>query len=99
MTRPNALPWLPPAPPIPVGTYIPVHIPLDVCSTELVLVRKEVMGNEYKANKLDGRKRVGRTDEHTNIQKKVAPPAPPNPVLGFTTLGQTDRNLILVGLV
>ena len=41
MTRPNALPWLSPAPPIPVGTYIPVHIPLDVCSTELVLVRKE----------------------------------------------------------
>jgi hypothetical protein len=46
------------------------------------------MGNEYKA-KLDGRKRVGRTNIHTYIQKKVAPPAPPNPVLGFTTLGHT----------
>jgi hypothetical protein len=45
------------------------------------------MGNEYKA-KLDGRKRVGRTD----IQKKVAPPAPPNPVLGFTTLGHTHKH-------
>ena len=52
----------------------------SIHSTELVQVRKEVMGNEYKANKLDGRKRVGRTDErtyiHTYIHTAYWPPVP-----------------------
>jgi hypothetical protein len=80
---------LPPAPPT-SSTYIPV--------LGLYWTTKQTYAQMRTRAKSDGTD--GLTNGHT---KKGASPTPPKPVLGFTTLGQTirqtDRQLILVGLV